>query len=1172
MATPTLSSSSSQAAGPASRAAPSHSGDTPSPTLSAGRTPADLSASELASATKSARSGHQVVSLPSRVANLELVDSKLAHAQATTGAQKTVGNSIEGRQKQMECKVDLQVLIPAAVNVPIDDGSDEWSAPDDEEQEDDDDELQTVDAAAGGQSGSNPGASTSRPQSTRSSSSSSVSLVGHDQALLASALGNDTAAAVPAAPAELGAQAEAKESPAVVSEPSGDASIMIRSGGQRHRQHQCSQSVAPPSALDIKLKNDNNPMTCDSETTGELAQSSEPMREQARASDIEPPGQFKDLSSWRRLESMRSLSSDISELDSFQAPGQAPRQPVQEIGKEGETFVVDSGQPTSIDRAQAEQVVSYETVSEDRAPSPPSLSEASSQTDPSMASRIIEISHSLGRISARSMHEGQSTGVRPHLEDRNGAKRCSPAECSRKSFEKPRMTRDQTSKSGPVTQTTASEAQNQEQCGSKDDQMAPVQLKAGEKQEQAAGVVSLTDERPLSAAMVLNQSHTNRLSGSKDKTGGEIILADNANGPAGQIQPQAGDSGAHRCVSKALGDPVCSAPVGKQRRDDFLALDERALMEASEPDLAGPAAAAAAAAAVEEADGALVSHVAGNRSSTSTLSTRHHSYCSNEDFALSPISSAARDQLAKFEFRQEELGSYRKGSAGGGEIIVGQQHESSINIHSSIGAATLVCRQESHELIDIGGENFPDTWPPNWRGDVGDEHEPAQSVATEIGRKVALKQASIASPSALAASAATQEHEHELVQADTIGRHPTGSPNGSDKGTSSGTIRPDCESSGGKGTAFMTADGHKSGPIASTEEQQQQPTVLLAGEGSSEGDDDVQQAASRLSIQVLSEATVWLGQAERDGASEVAGSRSASSACSSSLSQSSIQDKDDLGAMATTNSLDVSACGPRLARQQLRKSSASPPTTVSELDQDEEISTPSFVDSYRNKFVQVCRLADLLTEQLVDECLASGGQHDGGSSGFVAQIGDTGGGQMGEQLAPIATCSRVQSTDLNCSPTTSSLSSSSKASSSLASSAATTTSASGRSYICCHPKSAGPKREEAPTSERPRLPVKPAHLRALSRAQDGPDSSELSAGRGEASAAAIAVTATSVAAAAALHTSYQPAQNLRQLERSGHQQSIGLPEEHAAARTLLAQVSPAFLSHSIVCHCLAAIC
>lgn len=131
----------------------------------------------------------------------------------------------------------------------------------------------------------------------------------------------------------------------------------------------------------------------------------------------------------------------------------------------------------------------------------------------------------------------------------------------------------------------------------------------------------------------------------------------------------------------------------------------------------------------------------------------------------------------------------------------------------------------------------------------------------------------------------------------------------------------------------------------------------------------------------------------------------------------------------------------------------SPPTTVSELDLDEDMSTPSFVFAYQSRLAQVYELADMICADVLHECF----RNTTGQSGLDEQL-----------------------------------------SSSSDSSSCSTTSLSGRSYTCCHNKLVG---HVAP---RPEVPFKPAHLRAA-----GDESCRASA------AAAYAVAASSVAGGAA---------------------------------------------------------
>lgn len=245
-----------------------------------------------------------------------------------------------------------------------------------------------------------------------------------------------------------------------------------------------------------------------------------------------------------------------------------------------------------------------------------------------------------------------------------------------------------------------------------------------------------------------------------------------------------------------------------------------------------------------------------------------------------------------------------------------------------------------------------------------------------------------------------------------------------------------------------------------------------------------------------------------------------------------------------------------IERKSLPSGASSPPTTVSELDQDEELSTPSFVDSYRNRLAQVCQLADSVVGQLIGEythqpemmminnvdnsiineidvSLKSSKQQDsallqaaGSSSTNSAQV------NLARRLDGKGLTSAAGLPADNSSFDRNEISSSFSTNSSSIASTTTTTSVSGtKSYVCCHPKQEAHFETEVTSSKdkntkeenssssllvlenkRPKLPEKPAHLK---KKQQLVSSSSMNQDSRRNEAAALAVTATSIGAAAA---------------------------------------------------------
>ena len=151
--------------------------------------------------------------------------------------------------------------------------------------------------------------------------------------------------------------------------------------------------------------------------------------------------------------------------------------------------------------------------------------------------------------------------------------------------------------------------------------------------------------------------------------------------------------------------------------------------------------------------------------------------------------------------------------------------------------------------------------------------------------------------------------------------------------------------------------------------------------------------------------------------------------------------------------------------------SNSPPTTLSELDQDEELSTPSFVDNYKRRLEdQVYKFADEVATDLLSEQLAADRAGSGAAGGRPSELE---GQSSGESKQRVASSSGSSGSSGSSTSGSSESNSSSSVSTATASSASSSTTSTGGVYECA--SGGRPARRAA---AKPPPAKKPAHLAA----------------------------------------------------------------------------------------------
>lgn len=947
----------------------------------------------------------------------------------------------------------------------------------------------------------------------------------------------------------------------------GGTSIMIRNADQALVRQDSRQ---PSCRSDVKLKNDNSEL--DERALARL-------KEEAKLAlvDIEPPCQFKEESAKLSTESevAPTRESDLElELDSDSDSDETlsgdllgerrirdteskrePPNPLESfMNMNAADMIADSGPKRQ--RQQQQDSWDDSQLADCRAPSPPSLSEASSQTD------AIVLPHLRAGLAEPRPPGSSADGCRlsqsPSFDDTKPASALDPERAPSEPGEADAAADDDDKSVGgdlsygrreePISHddvdydggddNNASEPNsrrkptNRRREGSSPANMMIMDnggdngaalFAAGpfEPADPQVGPVEIQQIRqPLSQEQPQSPPEQADL-GSRP---GEASLGGGGDGDDDDLEPAGRPSGA-------------SPKSNEQRRDHFLTLAE--LEMAAGATTQAPTDFGAALAGQVGPPISSEASTSKARSTTSTLSTRHHSYCSTDDFGANFQQQLDADEL---------LVCLQKPVCAAGSS---SRHGIDLDQIGELGQSDdfeLDLNEAEPQPSDPPGSALPE--PGRMR--ASDKGSSSQS---EPSIEEGPLESSMAKPSQSSSSSSSSSASSES------------GANGPDKEPSRSS---DVRQQVGEISFMEAANGHKNLLPVHSE------TVEF----------DYTDVASRLSKQVLDEADLEAtSRIREEEAPESCSSASASSG--SRLDQARLEAAGDADESQGTRRLapdetdarsaerkEVEVEPPRSAaaqpqnRAQFRQSSsASPPTTVSELDQDEELSTPSFVDSYKKRVAQICQLADSLVGELISERLD--GHNRAPMASDCCSLADAGSGADQARLAacsndllmriderptssaglPAANADPDKSTtgsDANrrqeSVPSSSSSSSSSTCSSSerssllLAdsrSSVSSTTSASGRSYLCCHPANE-PHAAPTTTKRRPEPPEKPVHLKQLQAKQPLPSAvagttlpeQKLMAaeGRGarkepEAAAAAIAVTATSIAAASVLHTS-----------------------------------------------------
>lgn len=620
----------------------------------------------------------------------------------------------------------------------------------------------------------------------------------------------------------------------------------------------------------------------------------------------------------------------------------------------------------------------------------------------------------------------------------------------------------------------------------------------------------------------------------------------------------------------------------ERRRDEFLTMDEFEL-----------------ALAASTSRNNISGELARQKSTTSTLSTRHHSYCGSDDFNPTNVTHHHQHQQQPADpMASNQEGAQLIGAAGSidEEMALppegrssdnrsleadGEDDESSLPICAGGNNNTVGEKEANLEREDIGGNKvFADPIPlvESPRPDAKEAKE-EEEEADEDGeaRKEEEDDGAGAGASASAGDGASGSSERHKLMAPT---------NGPDKVESESTIRQPESAAIGSGAqaanTFMIAGSHGS---SYSDERGEENSETTAAAPASIRQADIE--SDIVSASAFRESGQALGELPSLNSAGVGRSLSSTSSSSSSKSGGGGEDGSDksrstaVSAIRASDSTLSSGVSPRsngsncggmsgaavvaaqlvLADEERSPSVASPPTTVSELDLDEELSTPSFVDSYRNRLGQVCQFAGEFSAHLMQECLMEAFARSqtqnrenlsegdvcvtskrqeplrhkpptpSGSSSSSSNNGDCSSAEMaGERAAGNSSFSSPPSTiddsplgieeAKEFSPIAAPAIPADKDEAHSNSKSSVVVLSSEDSSLDDHrpdalPASAGSSdrfRHAPPAqSQRPELPRKPAHLKLAAK--------ERSKGGGEA-AAAIAVTATSIAAAAVRHSNY----------------------------------------------------
>lgn len=853
--------------------------------------------------------------------------------------------------------------------------------------------------------------------SCSSNSSSSVSLVGHDSALA------DTL------------QCDLRIGSATV-EPQAGASV-------------CATSIMVANVDRLQPAPEQVPFSAPANGANELARrraadelkndNDRRMVGENNGTNIEPPGAFKDTNNAHGADQRMPLTSG-SVFGVVGAPAESQN------GREtASNWPIGSQTRMNMNSGAMQEAASGGCgLDADRqaAPSPPSLSEASSQTDASLAS-----SRMLDRI-GRAL-EGPL--VTPHPPAQVTAAESGSQVAPWPDARRPARVAA-AHQSGEAALAAAGHEPNLSRRVSAPGAAGPsgAELSAAGRQMETGGVLGTSREPP--DQLEANEcAQANRGRGARAQALGRLEEAPNGRKFVVPMEPE-GDKdeafgpndGATSASGRLLHDGPAAGPefrarpagasfAAEQRRNDFLTLvdfelDSAAAAQVLAADSAGSAEAPPADLGREKhgADADTAPIEGAKRSSTSTLSTRHHSYCSNDDFLHQGLAAQVGDPAAGRGSRPKRI---------------------------SFAASSLSEREPCRAL------------PPP--GELSVAAEPGPSAA---GFGVTVP------PLGCAESEPGGAPGGDLVE----GTGGVGGPLGASQldkevanGPDGGQRDDDDESSG-------------AGCLASASVGPREDAPFMAAEGH-------KIAAAR---QLASE----LVEHEFVGATEYRQAPDEKSAPSSATSSSKSVSKN-LSSLGQAQRQDSSE--PR--------ASPSPPTTVSELD--EELSTPSFVDSYRQRVDQVYQLADTVASGLIGDCCrAVDRQHDGPADS----------GRDNGQLVAIDELEAMpQGQDAKLARHRSSTSSST------GSGTTSTTSVSANSYICAGSGDKLPQRRQVggPALARPKPPEKPAHLcapRLPEAVRDGAVCSQRDdKPEEEAKAAAIAVTATSIAAAAVLHSGGQ---------------------------------------------------
>lgn len=613
---------------------------------------------------------------------------------------------------------------------------------------------------------------------------------------------------------------------------------------------------------------------------------------------------------------------------------------------------------------------------------PLSLSEASSQTDPGLAQHIIDI--------------GQSIQIR-------------------------------SSELDPPTQQLQLESGRSTPIASVPEQQHTNDTPTNEADQQRKFSSAEVSDIYQQQSQQYEQQNTNRRFGSDGRDNGDY-----RNVSEGRDTPPKRQASEDRQQKQVAHQPMATtttkralASPTEKRRDGFLTMDEFELA------LAASASPSNNNNNDNSNDGPTTSRQ--TKSTTSTLSTRHHSYCSSDDFNSTNIvhqpqqqqAAAADDDDTVESVHEEEEGKLIGANAIDEESRVrppSQTLKECISYERSSLESANDERGPSLPICATGGSDDDDDEDDEDHGRAREKE--ANCNEEDIGRNkvsadpIPLVESSRAADAKEDSRKDDQQQRLELMAAangpNEVAEPPV-SPtirrlgSGGNVAIESGAEPRGDGGNGGDAMAaadsfMITNSGHKSWSSAGEREDDSvarlgQDIVVL---GDSEESNRARKShppfsspvlvGRQVSVQSTSSSSssgssiqqISGGAKEEDKSRSTAMSAIRASTVDTVTSASSLS---RAGSDAGGNSSYTGSAGPVPALGDRSPSVTSPPTTVSELDQDEELSTPTFVDSYRIRLGQVVgQFAKEFTEQLMCQSLnaltARGGGGDDDDTDF----------------------------------------------------------------------------------------------------------------------------------------------------------------------------------------------